>query len=350
MELFVVIIALAFLQVWGSSNPLHRDGWFRAWVKTISSPMTESLRHGVIGLMLFIGIPAAILWWVMVFLIGHSIWILLPVSVVILLYSFGRGEFREIVREYTQACYVEDWSSALDRASRFDVDTRELEDNDWASLNRRVFEQAAYRGFERMFGVLFWFFLLGPIAAFVYRLLVIFVHDLELPSQVEVISAHKKDEDSPASSEVKADSDTQAVPEEVIGDGSMNAETIEAGEMHAESIKETDESMPLIVQTESIARRVLRYAEWPAARILGLTFALTGNFATSLQAWSKGLIQTASPTRSVLRDACLGALSVSEELQADCEITRKELNLLTRLYTRTLWLWLVLAAFFFLYA
>jgi len=40
----------------------------------------------------------------------------------------------------------------------------------------------------------------------------------------------------------------------------------------------------------------------------------------------------------------LGALSVCDELPQTCEVTRKELSLLDRLYKRTLWFWLAAAA------
>jgi AmpE protein len=41
----------------------------------------------------------------------------------------------------------------------------------------------------------------------------------------------------------------------------------------------------------------------------------------------------------------LGALSVSEELEPDCEITRKELSLMAKLYQRTLWFWIAAVSF-----
>lgn len=338
MALFVVVIALAFLQVWGSRNPLHRDAWFERWVKCISNSLPARLHNSWLSVLCFIGIPAICLWWFIVFLVGHSVWLLLPVSVVIVLYAFGRGEFRDIVRAYTQACYVEDWSVAIERAQIFGVDTRELLENDWASLNQNVFEQAAYRGFERMFGVLFWFFVLGPVAAFSYRLLVMYVDKFEPSNCVEQDSV---EQGAVKEQEFYSEMSATHVPD------SNNEVDSESGGIEADN---NNRSESLMTCNDSRARIFLRYVEWPGSRLLALTFALTGNFSTTIDSWSKGFMDVNVSTSKVLNDICLGALSVSDEVKADCEVTRKELSLLTKLYTRTLWLWLALAAFFFLYA
>ena len=174
MELIVVVMALAFLQVWGSRNPLHYDGWFQWWRRrflgvTSGEKSDESAAEpkAPSELQSFQLVAWPLLLLVVVYELVHmqSSWAALPLAVIVLLYSFGRGEFFEIVREYTQACYIEDWDSACERASGFGVDVDGLERDDWPSLHRHVLDQAGYRGFERMFAVLFWFFVLGPVRA-----------------------------------------------------------------------------------------------------------------------------------------------------------------------------------------
>ena len=269
MEIFVTVLALAFLQVWGANNPLHKDAWFYSWrsrfLQSEDSPVSE------IKSFVCVGLPLLALALVFEWVFGHSAWLMLPVAVVVLLYSFGRGEFAEIVREYTQACYVEDWRSATNRADRFHVDTAAVDEDDWPTLHRRVFDEAGYRGFERMFAVLFWFFLLGPVGAFMYRL--------------------------------------------VFMQAAVNHE-------------------------DRLAARWLWLLEWPAVRVLGLSFALTGNFSGCFAHWKECIVCVKRSTRAILTPMILGALSVSEELEPDCEITRKELALLSKLYQRTLWFWL----------
>lgn len=266
MEIFVILLALAFLQVWGAKNPLHKDAWFTAWREKLQA---TKLGGEELTSFLVIAIPAVLVAFISWLLLKQSVWLMLPVAVVVLLYSFGRGEFFEIVREYTQACYVEDWESATSRASRFHVDLESVENEDWPTLHRHVFDEAGYRGFERLFAVLFWFFVLGPVGALMYRLVFL---------------------------------STQ--------------------------------------QNDQFAKRWLWILEWPAVRVLGLSFALTGNFSGCIAHLKESVLCAKRTTIEVLSPMILGALSVSEDLQPDCEITRKELTLMSKLYQRTLWFWM----------
>ena len=279
MQLLTLVIALGFLQVWGAENPLHKDAWFHTWISRFEkfSFLTTLSRISSLITVGSVILPLALL---MYWLLGPETWwggLHLPLSVVILLYSLGRGEFSEIVAEYTKACYVEDWPSALERARPLGVLVDDLNENDWSRLHERVLEEASYRGFERMFSVLFWFLFFGPLGALFYRLLFLY-------------SEHKP------------------------GDG--------------------------------VAGRLLWTLEWVPVRFLGLSFSFTGNFVGSWGRWRESLFCMDSSSRLVLSRIVLGALSVSEDLAQSCEVTRKELNMVSRLYTRTLWFWLGAIALF----
>lgn len=266
MEIFVTLLALAFLQVWGAKNPLHKDDWFYSWLARVDK---FQLKQKELASFFAVSVPLALLALLTWFLSCYSSWLMLPVAVIVLLYSFGRGEFFEIVREYTQACYVEDWDSAVTRAERFHVDVEDVQKDDWPALHKHVFDQAGYRGFERMFAVLFWFFVLGPLGALMYRLV--------------FLNAQKGD---------------------------------------------------------ALSARWLWIIEWPAVRILGFSFALTGNFSECVARGKELVMCVKRPTVVVLSSMVLGALAVSDELEPDCEITRKELTLMVKLFQRTLWFWL----------
>lgn len=289
MEIIVVVLALAFLQVWGSRNPLHRDGWFALWRKLIGR---AKIPFAEFKSFLLIALPLALVAVLFEVIARQSSWLALPVAVIILLYSFGRGEFFEIVREYTQACYVEDWESASKRAARFDLEPDELQQDDWPGLHRMVFDEAGYRGFERMFAVLFWFLLLGPVGALMYRLVFL---------QAKYQAHH-------------------------------------------------DASADMGTESDSLAMRWLWIIEWPAVRVLGISFALTGNFSGCFERLRECFLCVNRSTVAVLSPMILGALTVGDDVEPDCEITRKELTLLSKLYQRTLWLWLALASFIVIFS
>jgi len=277
MNLFIVVIAIAFLQVWGAANPLHRDRWFFWWSEKVNAQQWKVADFKVVVAVAGPILMLIILYAALQTTLGSlANWILLPLGVAVLLYSFGRGEFGDIVTEYSKACYVENWSSAIERAQRLSVNTEDLTEGEWSRLHQHVFDEAGYRGFERMFAVLFWFFVLGPVGALLYRLTFLFVSQ---------------------------------------------------------------------VQPENDAAHRLRWImEWPAVRLLGLSFALTGNFVGCYHRWKECVFCFRRSTKAALSPLILGALLVDDDVTQTGEVTRKELNLLNGLYTRTLWFWLAVAS------
>ncbi len=273
MELFVVVIAILFVQVWGAENPFHQDQWLTDWVGYLEKRFDQ---NGAQLAWIALGSIFVITLFVLGIISLISYWLLLPVGVALLLYSFGRGEFSEIIEGYLQACKEDDWAIAIEKAAMLNVDVKSVDHENWSLLHQHVLEQAAYRGFERMFAVLFWFFLLGPFGAFLYRVTFLY---RELRS---------KDDDG--------------------------------------------------------VKKILWYMEWPAVRVLGISFAFTGNFVGCYHRWRESVLCVKRPTELTLAQSVLGALSVDEELNQTCEVTRKELNLLDKLFRRTLWFWLAACA------
>lgn len=273
MDLFVLVIAILFHQVWGDDNPLHKDAWLDKWQGQLQSRFSVS---PAVKFLLVVGFPILVIAIVFWLISLNSYWPLLPLGIICLLYSFGRGEFSELVHEYTNACEEEDWDDAKQRAGNLGVDLDGVSENDWQSLHQHVLEHAAYRGFERMFAVLFWFFILGPVGALLYRLVFLFNQKAQ---EADVISA-----------------------------------------------------------------KILWWLEWPAARVLGISFALTGNFVGCFNQWTDSAMCIVRSTKETLGKSVLGALSVDDDISQTCDVSRKELELLVGLFRRTLWLWIGVAA------
>lgn len=167
MAFIHILIALAVSQLLGANNPFHRDGWWYRWYDRVES-LGPLKRVPWLALLIALLVPVLGLGLAVAYL-PH--WPELILSVVVLLYAWGRGTFAAQVPEYLQACDSNDWLRAQSAAIRQGVACRNLSEGDWHSLHQKMLKLTAYQGFERLFAVIFWFALFGPAGALAYRLL-----------------------------------------------------------------------------------------------------------------------------------------------------------------------------------
>lgn len=270
MFLLEILAALALMQFWRGSNPLHHSEWFEKWVKAFDR-WPQLAEHGYLHLLVIVAVPVLVVA-VIIGLVPGAIAFLL--GTLVLIYCLGRGELGEEVDPYMSGCSEGDWERASRACARQGADLTSVSEGDWSALHEKMLEAAAYHGFERLFAVIFWFVLLGPIGALLYRLSHAFA------------STH---------------------PSEV-------------------------------------ARHWLWAMEWMPARVLGASFAVTGNFVGCVNRWREHVLNAQSSAGHVLVQSVLGALSVDDELMASCDVTEREIAAIKRLYRRTLWFWLALLA------
>lgn len=96
-------------------------------------------------------------------------WLSLPLHLLVLLYSLGRGQSKRDFGPFRDA-----WRRGDDEAAAL-VAERDLglSAPDSAGLLRAVEAQRLWRSHQGFFAVVFWYVLLGPMAALAYRLLVL---------------------------------------------------------------------------------------------------------------------------------------------------------------------------------
>lgn len=94
----------------------------------------------------------------------------------------------------------------------------------------------------------------------------------------------------------------------------------------------------------TMAKEWLWVIEWPAVRLLGISFAVTGNFVGCFNRWRRWVGCFKSASDFILFQSVMGALSVDDEIVHNCDVTQRELSALKRLYARTLWMWVAVAA------
>jgi AmpE protein len=164
MTFLVIVAVFIIVQHWGSGQPVQKDEYWQNW-----AVKTNALFNGAEVIVLAqVLVPVVALFVFFALLSGITSLLVFLASIPLLLYCLGRGDYSENVKGYIEAHHRQDNEMAAEYAQHLGVDTTEL--SGWSELNKEVLRQAAYHGFERMFVAIFWFFILGPVGALLYRL------------------------------------------------------------------------------------------------------------------------------------------------------------------------------------
>ena len=288
MEFIAVIIALTLLQYWGSAKPFQIDGWFYRWCGYLHGVALLNTQ-AALSLFAAVVLPSLVVL-LIINAVDHLLFGLpsLLFLVVFLMFSMGRGEFTSLVDGYLRAWREGDMEAAYQRMQMHKRNTSIPMEN-IGELHAAARSVIFYRGFERLFAVLFWFLLGGPAMAVLYRLVFIYRY------------------------EVQGLSETQSF----------------------------------------MADRLLHWLEWLPVRLLGLTYGVMGNFVKTMQAWQSTLFNPGMGSAQVLNDNGLASLDMDMECQAfrrvDDQVKRErfiemaalELKTIQSLIKRSLAVWVV---------
>jgi AmpE protein len=148
---------------------LQRDGWF-IWLlnRLRSLPAVSSfpLLPMILALALPLLVMVLFIWAIVYFLSANFLFFL---YVPVLLYSLGRGDFLADVNNYIDTANRGDSVAASklidDLCGRAANDISSAPTSDWKGLHTQALKVISYRGFERTFAVLFWFVIAGAISA-----------------------------------------------------------------------------------------------------------------------------------------------------------------------------------------
>jgi AmpE protein len=179
MDFFAILIAWAAVQFWGSGGVVQEDVWFEYYQKTIAKVPSSLLR-----LALLVVLPALVVFYLlytlMPLLFGLPVFLL---SVAILLYSLGRGDFQLKLKLYLNSWQRSDLVGAYQHARGFSPELCETGTDNAMQLHLCVRKAMFYQGFERWFAVVFWFVVLGPAGALAYRLMFLLAGSEHLPQE-----------------------------------------------------------------------------------------------------------------------------------------------------------------------
>ncbi|KAE9653023.1 hypothetical protein EJD88_15370 [Pseudomonas sp. PB105] len=167
MSFLVLVLAVWIEKFSAMRQRLQRDGgWLRELAKLESSPRLGKQPWLILALLVLL--PVALLALLLLVLEPVAYGLLaLPVHLLVVIYSLGRGDLLAGLGPFRDAWRRGDLQAAehvAERDLKIGADSGE-------QLLERVQGHLLWQAYQSFFAVIFWYFLLGPVAALAYRLL-----------------------------------------------------------------------------------------------------------------------------------------------------------------------------------
>jgi AmpE protein len=181
MSFLVLLLAVWIEKFSALRHRLQRDGgWIRELNKLESSQRLAKQPWLVLTILVLL--PVALLALLLVVLEPVAYGLLaLPVHLLVVIYSLGRGDLLGGLGPFRDAWRREDLQAAAHVAKR---DLNICADSGEQLLDR-VQGHLLWEAYQSFFAVIFWYFLLGPVAALAYRLLALAEEHGKNPALVE---------------------------------------------------------------------------------------------------------------------------------------------------------------------
>lgn len=281
MEFLVILAAWLLLQWLGPGFMPPHDRWLTAWHLRAGRALSMlPARERLLFIVALPGVAVATLAW----LVSHWFFgiLLFPLDLIVLSYSLGRGDYHTELDNYLERWQRGDLEAAYQAALHSGYEIPPVDNA--RDLHVQMRRAALYIGLQRWFVVVFWFFVLGPGMALIYRLL----HVLR-------------------------------------------------------SVPATDEN------ERGWIEQWLEWLDWLPSRLLGLAFAVTGNFVECFRIWRENFFSKKS-VRDLLviaaEQAVPAAIAGSDDLGGEhfVELAANEIRELRDLLRRSAIFWLVILA------
>ena len=181
MSFLVLLLAVWIEKFSALRQRVQRDGGWRHELNRLeASP--RLLNRPWLVLLVMILLPAALLALLLWMLEPVAYGLLaLPVHLLVVIYSLGRGDLLAALGPFRDAWRREDLQAAVHVAKR-DLG---LEAGNGEQLLARVQGYVLWQAYQSFFAVIFWYFLLGPVAALSYRLLALAAEHSQNPGVAE---------------------------------------------------------------------------------------------------------------------------------------------------------------------
>ncbi len=181
MSFLVLLLAVWIEKFSALRRRIQHDGpWLNQLSRLESNPRSAKRPWWI--LMVTVVLPLVVLALVLV-IVGSVAygWLALPIHLLVLIYSLGRGDVKATLGSFRDACRRGDQEAAVLVAER-DLGVQAENEEQLLGGAQTYLLWQIYQGF---FAVIFWYFVLGPVAALAYRLLALASEHGKTPALVE---------------------------------------------------------------------------------------------------------------------------------------------------------------------
>ena len=178
MNLIVILLALFVERFAPSIDEIRKYRWLQRLVDfSLTHSKIFAFGGGVIGLLLILLVPVLVVGLLQARLAEWNSLVYLVFSLVILTYSFGPMNLQRQLTNYIAACDAGNEKAALQHVDTV-IARGSIQKDDEHGLHRAVLDGVLVENNERLLGVIFWFVVLGPIGAVLFRLSSVLRDDL----------------------------------------------------------------------------------------------------------------------------------------------------------------------------
>ncbi len=174
MNLISILIALAVETLYKPVSDYRRYDWLLdASTKIYNKLSAHAWRDGPLGLILMVVLPCFAVWLIAAMLAGVAGLFSFLFGLLVLVYCIGPKDLLDDVKKFTDALQADDVDAARHYAS--EILAYEAT-GDAISLAEQVKENIPVIANTRVLGVLFWFMLMGPVGAILFRYICLLYH------------------------------------------------------------------------------------------------------------------------------------------------------------------------------
>lgn len=176
---FLVLLLVLWVEKFSSLRQrIQQDGpWLRQLARLSGKPRLAGRPWAILGLLVVLPLVVLALLLMALQPLAYG-WLALPLHLLVVIYALGRGDVQADLGSFRDAWRRGDVQGAYHVAER-DLGL-EVEEGD--DLLLRVQGHLVWQAYQSFFAVIFWYFLLGPVAALAYRLLALAAEHAEEPA------------------------------------------------------------------------------------------------------------------------------------------------------------------------